>query len=86
MGCENFWEEVSLKDVKSEKQFVLTKNISLWFAGAISGESAEIILLNSSEKLLTSDSSVTLGANGAQIFFCARSDQFIPCEVRHAIN
>jgi hypothetical protein len=45
----------------------------------MAGESAGIILVNSSEKLLTSNSFVILGVNGAGIAFRARSSQFVPC-------
>jgi hypothetical protein len=48
----------------------------------MAGESVGIILVNSSEKLLTSSSFVILGINGAGIAFWARSSQFVPCGVR----
>ena len=42
------------------------------------GEPAKLMGLDSSKELLPCDSFVSWGANGADIFFCSRSDQFIP--------
>jgi hypothetical protein len=44
----------------------------------MAGESAASILVNSSAKLLTSNSWRIFGTNGAGILLAARSSQFIP--------
>jgi hypothetical protein len=51
----------------------------------MAGESAGIILVNSSEKLLTSNSFVILGIKGAGTAFWARAVQSVPCGVRHTL-
>jgi len=58
-------------------------NILSKFGGTMAGESAGIILVNSSEKLLTSNSFVILGIKGAGTAFWARAVQSVPCGGRH---
>lgn len=56
---------------------ILTLNILSKLGGTTAGESAGTILVNSSEKLLTSSSLVILGTNGAGMAFLDRSSQLI---------
>ena len=53
-----------------------TLKILSTFGGTMAGESAAAIPVNSSEKLLTSSSSMMRGTNGAATFFLAMSSQF----------
>ena len=46
--------------------------------GTIAGESAGICLVNSSAKLLVSNSLTIFGLNGVGTFFLAKSSQLIP--------
>lgn len=66
-----------LVSVFSYLVMILTLNILSKLGGTTAGESAGTILVNSSEKLLTSSSLVILGTNGAGMAFLDRSSQLI---------